>query len=175
MKDKVKALSELNGQLSSPNQLAGLFLPPGSNERDDVLFIAEMPSMNEPKDRVLHQNYNFGVTARDKFFQEMLVKYGLAGVYVTDIVKSRNVPGKPTKKEIFDWLPFLMQEIKILDPQLIIVIGKRTFEASFMPYVYPKLKPDIACDYIFHYCSQIPRTKFEKRFSAVLEKYNLHR
>ncbi|MGD0092774.1 MAG: hypothetical protein ABSE73_22915 [Planctomycetota bacterium] len=55
--------------------------------------------MNEPKNdgqNVNFENFNFGVTARDRFFQEMLVKYGLSGVYVTDIVKKRDLPRLPT-------------------------------------------------------------------------------
>jgi hypothetical protein len=106
MQAKIEALSRLNRQLSPPEKLAGQFLPPGAKERDDVLLLAEMPSMNEPKGSI-QSPYNFGVTARDRFFQEMIVKFGLSGVYVTDIVKRRAKPRRPTEDEIEQWLPFL--------------------------------------------------------------------
>ena len=51
----------------------GAFLPSGAEQRDDVILQAEMSSMNEPKEPV-NGPYNFGVTARDRFFQDMIVK-----------------------------------------------------------------------------------------------------
>ena len=173
MRDKIEALSRLNRQLSPPEELCGLFLPPGARQRDDILFLAEMPSMNEPSNSV-HTPFNFGVTARDRFFQDMLVKYGLAGVYVTDIVKRRDVPRRPTKSEIVLWLPFLKKELAILTPSMIIVIGKRTYD-SFIRHVAEQLNDHFRHDFIFHYCSQVSRSKFEERLREVVDKYNLSR
>jgi uracil-DNA glycosylase family 4 len=173
MRDKIRSLIELNKTLSPPEELCGLFLPPRAKERDDVLLLAEMPSMNEPKGSNPNA-YNFGVTARDRFFQEMLVKYNLAGVYVTDIVKRRDIPRRPTQNEIDQWLPFLQQEIAILNPNMVIVIGRRTYD-SFLRYVVSRLSNHFRHDFIFHYCSQVPRAKFEARLREVVAQYNLSR
>lgn len=173
MRNKINALSELNKQLSPPEELCGLFLPPDAKERDDVLLLAEMPSMNEPK----RQNpgaYNFGVTIRDRFFQDMLVKYGLSGVYVTDIVKRRAIPRRPTEDEIRQWLPFLKKEMAILDPNMVIVVGRRTY-GSFLRYVLGQLNCHIRHDFIFHYCAQVSRSKFEARLRDVVIKHDLLR
>jgi len=173
MQAKIEALSRLNRQLSPPEELCGLFLPPGAAQRDDVLLLAEMPSMNEPKGSV-QSPCNFGVTARDRFFQDMLVDYGLSGVYVTDIVKRRDIPRRPSEHEVKQWLPFLKKELAILCPSMIIVIGKRTYDC-FLRHVIEYLDGHFRHDFIFHYCSQVPRAKFETRLREVVGQYNLSR
>ena len=100
----------------------------------------------------------------------MLVKYGVGGSYVTDIVKKRNIPRRPTKEEIKEWLPFLLKEIEIIDPRAIVVLGKRTYDASFKRNVEPFISQNIKIDYVFHYSSQVPRSKFEQRFAEVVDR-----
>jgi uracil-DNA glycosylase family 4 len=101
----------------------------------------------------------------------MMVKYGAAGCYVTDIVKKRDVPRMPTANEIRGWTPFLLKEIEIIGPRAIVVLGQRTYKASFRPYVESLIPEDIKIDYVFHYSSQVPRSKFEGKFSDVLRKF----
>jgi len=170
MNNKLNKLKNLNKTLKPPKELSGVFLPGNSKNQFNFMFIAEMPSMNEPKDWDGKSNYNFNVTKRDKFFQEMLVKYGVAGSYVTDIVKERDVPRRPTSTEIQKWLPFLLKEIKIIQPKTIIVLGKRTYEESFKPLVEPRIPKGIKIDYVFHYSPQVSRNKFERKFSEVISR-----
>jgi uracil-DNA glycosylase family 4 len=171
MVNKLNKLKDLNKILKSPDELGGMFLPKGYKERFDIMFLAEMPSMNEPKDeRKRSKNYNFGITARDIFFQEMMKKYSVAGCYVTDIVKGRDIPRMPTKAEIEKWLPFLLKEIVIIKPKAIVVLGLRTYKKSFKPFVEPSINKNIRVDYVFHYCSQVTRKKFEQRFAEVISK-----
>jgi len=168
---KINKLTELNKSLNSPQELGGMFMPEKSPKSFDFMFVAEMPSMNEPKEKLgENENFNFGVTARDKFFQEMMTKYSVAGSYVTDIVKARDIPRKPSKEEIQKWLPFLLKEIEIIQPKAIIVLGRRTYEASFKPFVEPLIPQEIKVDYVFHYSSRVPRNKFERRFSEVISR-----
>lgn len=174
MNGRLKKLDDLNKNLKPPKELGGIFLPEESFKQFNFMFIAEMPSMNEPKGKLgENENFNFGVTARDRFFQEMMIKYDVAGSYVTDIVKARDIPRKPGKEEIQKWLPFLLKEIEIIQPKAIIVLGKRTYEASFKPFVEPMIPKDIKIDYVFHYSSQVPRNKFERRFSEVMGKMRI--
>ena len=167
---KLNKLKQLNKTLNPLQELGGVFLPNDSPEQFNFMFVAEMPSMNEPKDWDGKSNYNFNVTARDKFFQQMMVKYGVAGSYATDIVKKRDVPRRPTKEEIKTWLPFLLKEVEIIQPKAIIVLGKRTYEVSFKPFVEPQISKEIRIDYVFHYSSQVPRNRFERRFSDVISR-----
>jgi uracil-DNA glycosylase family 4 len=169
MNSRLEELEKLNRTLKMPQELGGIFLPKGSPKQFDFMFVAEMPSMNEPK-KNNNENFNFGVTARDRFFQEMMIKYDVAGSYVTDIVKERDIPRKPNKNEIQKWLQFLLKEIEIINPKIIIVLGRRTYEASFEPFVEPLISKNIKVDYVFHYCSQVPRKKFEHRFSEAIRR-----
>ncbi len=97
-----------------------------------------------------------------------MVKYGVAGSYVTDIVKARSQPRQPTKVEALTWLPFLLKEIAIIGPGVIVVLGKRTYEGTFLPHVAQKIPAGIRSDYVFHYSNQVPKSKFEQRFAAVI-------
>ncbi len=168
--NKLNKLENLNKTLKSPIELSGVFLPRSLKSQFDFVFIAEMPSMSEPKNWDGESNYNFDTTTRDKFLQDMMIKYGVAGSYVTDIVKTRNIPRRPTEKEIQKWLPFLLKEIEIVEPKAIIVLGKRTYEASFRSFVEPLIPKEISVNYVFHYSNQVPRNKFERRFKKVINK-----
>jgi len=166
---KVEKINKLNKSLNHPEELAGMFLPKGYKKRFDTMFVSEMPSINKSKDDSIEENFNFDVSARDKFFQEMLIKYDVAGNYITDIVKTRNYPRRPTEKEIKEWLNFLLEEIRTISPKIIIVVGKMTYEQSFRPFVEPLIPKNIKIDYIFHYCSQVSKNKFENRFKKVIK------
>lgn len=171
MDGRAKAIDELNRILKHPNELGGVFLPPNYQPLQfDLVFLGEMPSLNEPKDKAKQSNFNFDVTLRDKFLQGMMIKYGVAGSYATDIVKRRDKPRQPTEGEILRWLPFLLKEIEIINPKGLVVLGKRTYEESFLPYVARHIPADIYFDYVFHYSSQVPRSKFERRFAQVITK-----
>jgi uracil-DNA glycosylase family 4 len=162
-------LKTLNATLGPQHDLSGAFLPTGSIENFDVMFVAEMPSMNEPKEQIDGRIPNFASTARDRFLHEMMVKYGVAGSYVTDIVKTRDIPRRPKPDEVKKWLPFLLKEINIIRPKAIVVIGKRTHE-SFERFVKQYLPEDIKVYWVFHYSNQVPRKKFEDRFREVLKE-----
>jgi uracil-DNA glycosylase family 4 len=100
----------------------------------------------------------------------MMVKYGVAGSYVTDIVKTRDVPRRPKPDEVTRWLPFLLKEIEIIQPQTLVVLGKRTYEQSFVPFVARNIPKNIKVDWVFHYSNQVTRKKFEDRFRQVVGK-----
>ena len=171
MSNKLNKLEKLNKTLKPPKELSDVFLPRGSKRQFSFMFIAEMTSMNEPKDWDGKSNYNFNVTKRDEFLQDMMEKYGVGGSYATDIVKARNILRQPTEKEIQKWLPLLLKEIKIIQPKAIIVLGKRTYKKSFKPFVEPSIFPKgIKVCYAFHYGSQVPRKKFERRFREVIKR-----
>jgi uracil-DNA glycosylase family 4 len=169
MDSRLSRLEVLNKTLNPTHDLSGVFLPVGSSKQFGVMFLAEMPSMNVPKDWVEGQPIpNFAETARDKFLQEMMIKYGVAGSYVTDIVKTRDVPRSPEPDEVTRWLPFLLTEIEIIQPQTLVVLGRRTYEASFRPFVAGHIPTNVKVDWVFHYSNQVPRKKFEDRFRQVV-------
>jgi len=171
--EKLRRLKELNEQLNPPEELGGVFLPMGIKERFDIIFVAEMPSRNEPEDKLLaNKNFNFNVTGRDKFLQDMMIKSGVAGSYITDIVKRRDVPRKPTKEEIEKWAPFLLKEIEIIRPRAIVVLGKRTYEGSFKPFIENLIPEGIIIKWVYHYSQQGSKTneEVEAKFAEVVSK-----
>lgn len=171
MDNRLERLSALNNTLNPPNDISGVFLPPDSPKQFDMMFLAEMPSMNVPKDYVEGQPIpNYNATARDNYLQDMMRKYGVAGSYVTDIVKTRDVPRRPKADEVIRWLPVLLKEIEIIQPQTLVVLGKRTYEASFRPFIAPHIPKNIKVDWVFHYSNQVPRQKFEERFRQVVRQ-----
>ncbi len=164
------AVQVLNASLRPPEFLGGVFLPKDYKEQFEFMFVAEMPAMGEPEEgEARRRNFNFDVTERDKFLQMMMVKYGVAGSYVTDIVKKRDVPRRPTKREIEEWLPFLLSEIAMIRPRAIIVLGRTNYEASFGPFIHGLIPKGIEIDWVFHFGNQVPKHKFEKRFSEVMD------
>jgi hypothetical protein len=50
MDSRLSRLEALNKTLNPMHDLSGVFLPVGSPKQFDVMFLAEMPSMNVPKD-----------------------------------------------------------------------------------------------------------------------------
>ena len=177
MKEKLTKLKELNKQLILPKELGGVFLPRGFDQRFDIMFIAEMPSKNEPKENLrINQNFNFDVTSKDKFLQKMMMKYGVAGSYITDIVKSRNIPRKPNREEIEKWTPFLIKEIEIIQPKGIVILGKRTYENSFKPFIKNLVPRQIVIDWVYHYSQQGSKTnkEVELKFAEVIIKIREH-
>jgi len=171
MDERLRKLDDLNKNLKPPKELGGKFLPEQSPKLFDFMFIAEMPSMSIPKD-ISNLGGNFNISAPDKFLQRMMITYGVNGSYVTDIVKKGDAPGRPTREEIQQWLPFLLKEIEIIQPKAIIVLGKRTYEKSFRPFIEPLIPKEIKVDYVFHYSQQGAKTnaEVEQRFSEVISK-----
>jgi uracil-DNA glycosylase family 4 len=167
---KEESIIELNRSLKYPKEISGVFLFPRRRPNYEYLFVSEMPSMNKAVNQ-RNKVQNFNVSSRDFFLQDMLDKYGLAGSYVTDIVKRRNYPRIPTKEEIEKWRPFLLKEIAIIKPRRIIVLGRRTYEHSFQPFIEPKIPKSIKIVWIYHYSSQVSRAKFENKFREALGMY----
>lgn len=168
MKNKLNKLKKLNEPLKP---LGGVFLPKNTTKQFEFMFIAEMPSMNKPKgDADNDEDFNFGVTARDRFLQKLMTTYGVGGSYVTDIVKTKDLPRRPAKEEIKRWLPHLLKEIEIIQPKYIIVIGKTNYEHNFQKYIQSLIFDDIKVGWVWHYSQQGSKTnaEVEQRFAEVI-------
>jgi len=112
--------------------------------------------------------FHLALLALEEIGKSILVTIGFT-VPVTG--KERDIPRKPTKEEIKKWLPFLLKEVKIIRPKVIIVLSKRTYKVSFKPIVKPHISKKIKVDYVFHYSSQVSRDKFEQKFSEKILEY----
>lgn len=119
----------------------------------DIMFIGEAPGKNEDE-----QGKPF-VGAAGKFLNEMLGLINLErnDVYITNIVKYRppnNRDPLPDEKEAF-W-PYLMRQIKVIHPKLIVTLGRHSME-YFLPsckisqvHGQPKRRGDLVVLPLFH-------------------------
>jgi len=172
MDDKIQRLEELKRSLKFPHELGGEFVPEGCPKQFEFMFVAEMPSMSEPKNSTgFYPNYS-AAAHRGEFLKKMMTKYCVAGNYITDIVKDRDIPRRPTKAEIEKWLPFLLQEVAIIQPKAIIVFGKRTYDGSFQPFVEPHIPEYIKVAWVWHYSQQGAKSnaEVEQKFEEVINR-----
>lgn len=114
-----------------PDLAAGatqLVMSDGSPEAD-IVFIGEAPGKKEDE---LGKPF---VGAAGKFLDEMLGGIDLKrqDVYITNIVKYRP-PGNrdPEPEEIKAFMPYLMRQIEIIKPKLIVFLGRHAMSV-FMP------------------------------------------
>ncbi len=103
---------------------------PGDGDPDSkLMFVGEAPGAQEDK---VGRPF---VGASGKFLDEMLESIGLSRdkVFVTNIVKFRPPENRdPTAEEIKICLPYLLAQIKVIQPQLIIFLGRHSMNV-FLP------------------------------------------
>ncbi len=99
------------------------------NPDADIVFIGEAPGKNEDL-----QGKPF-VGASGKFLNEMLETIGLKreDVYITNIVKYRPPNNRdPLPDEKADFLPFLQAQIEVIQPKVVIPLGRHSMNC-FLP------------------------------------------
>lgn len=123
------------------------------NADADVMFIGEAPGKNEDL-----QGLPF-VGAAGKFLNEMLASIDLEreDIYISNIVKYRppnNRDPLPEEKAAF-W-PYLLRQIKVIEPKLIVTLGRHSME-YFLPsckisqvHGQPKRRGDLVIMPLFH-------------------------
>ncbi|MBX4190138.1 uracil-DNA glycosylase [Candidatus Parcubacteria bacterium] len=85
-----------------------------------VVVVSEMPGPDEERESKPLTGHN------EKLLNQVLKSVGIdrKKVYITNVVKYSPQPGKmPSPKEIKSYLPFLKEEIKTINPQVVITLG----------------------------------------------------
>jgi uracil-DNA glycosylase len=132
---KQQLLDELAQSIKSQNVCAELRdqaknLVMGDGNADaDIVFIGEAPGKNEDE-----QGLPF-VGASGKFLNEMLAQAGMvrSDVYITNIVKYRPPSNRdPSPEEKREFWPYLMRQLEIINPTVIITLGRHSMEC-FIP------------------------------------------
>jgi len=133
--DKSKLLLQLSADILSDNvcpelreQATQLVLGDG-NPDARIVFIGEAPGKAEDE-----QGMPF-VGASGRFLNEMLAAAGLVrtDVYITNIVKYRPPNNRdPSLEEKRDFWPYLMRQLEIIQPRVIITLGRHSMEC-FIP------------------------------------------
>ena len=104
-------------------------VPGAGSAKAKILFIGEAPGKNEDE-----QGVPF-VGAAGKFLDEMLATINLKreDIYITNIVKYRPPDNRdPLPEEIADCQEWLNEQIKIIQPKIIVTLGRHALE-YFVP------------------------------------------
>lgn len=99
------------------------------NPEADIVFIGEAPGKNEDL-----QGKPF-VGAAGKFLDTMLAEAGMDrnDVYITNIVKYRPPNNRdPLPEEKVEFWPYLVKQLAIIDPKVVITLGRHSME-YFLP------------------------------------------
>lgn len=94
-----------------------------------IVFIGEAPGKKEDE---LGEPF---VGASGKFLNELLFSIGMSRdeVYITNIVKYRPLGNRdPSKQEKTEFLPYLMRQIEIIQPTVIVTLGRHSM-MQFLP------------------------------------------
>jgi DNA polymerase len=106
---------------------------PGEGDPEaDIMFVGEAPGAQEDR-----EGRPF-VGASGKFLGEMLESIGLKReqVFITNIVKFRPPDNRdPSKEEIKACLPYLLEQIQVMKPTLVVFLGRHSMNVFF-----PELK-----------------------------------
>ena len=104
-------------------------LVPGDGNPDaEVMFVGEAPGASEDK-----QGIPF-VGAAGKFLNEMLAGIGIAreDIFITNIVKYRPPANRdPEPGEIKAFMPYLMAQINVIKPKIVIFLGRHALNVFF--------------------------------------------
>lgn len=135
MDDKKKRLDDLRQQILDQglcpelaSQATQLVMGDGDPDAA-IVFIGEAPGRNEDE-----QGIPF-VGAAGKFLNEMLGAAGMerSDVYITNIVKYRPPNNRdPLPEEKAAFLPYLLKQLEIIDPKVVITLGRHSME-YFLP------------------------------------------
>lgn len=136
--DKAAELAKVTADMIAANVTAALretaitIVPGAGNPDADIIFIGEAPGAKEDQTGLPF------VGASGKFLDQMLAEIGLSrdNVFITSIVKYRP-PGNrdPKPQEIAESIPYLKRQIKIIEPKLIVFLGRHS-----MTVFLPKLR-----------------------------------
>ena len=103
----------------------------GGTSEASIVFIGEAPGKKEDE-----QGMPF-VGASGKFLNEMLSTIGLSrdDIYITNIVKYRPPNNRdPSKAEKEAFWPYLLRQLEIIQPQLVVTLGRVSMN-YFLPGV----------------------------------------
>lgn len=131
---KQKILKDLDTSMAASctctlKKTATQAVPGEGNPDADIMFVGEAPGKNEDREGVPF------IGTAGKFLVEMLATVGLKreDIYITNIVKYRP-PGNrdPFPKEVLACEEWLHEQIKIIQPKVIVTLGRHAME-HFIP------------------------------------------
>ena len=93
----------------------------------NIMIVLDMPTHADKKKGMLLDSIS------NKLLKTLLFKHGLLHLcYVTSVIKCKPIVNNVTKINLIKCRPYLLEEIKMYKPNIIITFGKLAFE-SFYP------------------------------------------
>jgi len=134
---KRERLDKLNKKMSACSECAlrcgaSRVVPGDGNPEAEIMFIGEAPGKKEDETGIPF------VGAAGKFLNEMLSSIGLKReyIYIANVVKCRPPQNRdPLAEEVAACWPWLQKQIEIIDPKLIVTLGRHSLNRFF-----PELK-----------------------------------
>jgi uracil-DNA glycosylase len=132
--DKQTRLDQIAGRMVADRvcpelaQASTQIVPGDGNPDASILLIGEAPGAKEDE-----QGVPF-VGASGKLLGEMLESIGMArsDTYITNIVKYRPPDNRdPLPEEIAASMPYLMEQIAVIEPELIVFLGRHAMNVFF--------------------------------------------
>lgn len=132
--DKAARLAALNEMMHVMTPCAlketALHVVPGTGNPDaDIMFVGEAPGRKEDEGGVPF------VGAAGKFLNELLASVNMSrdDIYITNVVKYRPPDNRdPLPEEVAACWPWLKEQIRIIEPKIIIPLGRHALE-RFVP------------------------------------------
>lgn len=112
-----------------------------------VIFVCESPSTRGGYGDGSMREKCWVITNEDMHFRSMLKSIGLEGALITNFVKcGTKARCKPTNANLQSCLPFLLEEINLINPKLIVCVGKK-----LLNYAKSHLQSKAKIMYVYHY------------------------
>jgi uracil-DNA glycosylase family 4 len=112
---------------NSPQEI----VPGDGNPEAEIMFIGEAAGRNE----LIQRRPFVGVSGKLLMREMEKIGYKREDVYISNVVKARPPDNRdPLPEEIEAYRPFLDQEIEIIDPKIIVTLGRFSM-AKFIPDV----------------------------------------
>ncbi len=127
--DELAATIVSSGVCSELSRSALQLVMGSGNPDADIVLIGEAPGKKEDE-----QGLPF-IGASGRFLDEMLAAAGMSrdDVYITNIVKYRPPNNRdPSKEEKAEFWPYLVKQLGIIDPKVVITLGRHSGMA-FLP------------------------------------------
>lgn len=136
-----KTLSELEILISNCNrcplgQTKTKDVPGDGNQNAEIMFIGEAPGKKEDLEGIPF------IGAAGKFLNEMLAEIGLKreDIYIANVVKHRPPDNRdPLPTEVEACWPYLQRQIELIDPKLIVFLGRHSMMRFFPDFVISKV------------------------------------
>lgn len=133
-----------------------------------VVFVCESPGPSGEEMGPTPAKRCWSESPRDKRFQAVLENYGLHACYITNTVKCGPRQGpRHTDAEIDACIGFLVREIELLEPMVVVGVGGNAME-TIRRRVAPRLADPLVLFQVSHYSMRRnPREVWDREFTEL--------